>query len=167
MENSIAKKRPHLCAEWSEKNLPLTPEEVSYGSNKQYWWKGTCGHEWQTSAKARASGEGCPICSGVRIIAGINDFETMFPDIALEWSERNLPLKPSMVRPATHKKVWWKCKKGHEWQAVIANRTNGRGCPVCNSEQNTSFPEYAIVFYLKKYGVEAITQTSCCTGTRC
>ena len=56
------------------------------------------------------------------------------------------------VLPNSNKKAWWLCKNGHEWQAVIANRTNGRGCPVCNSEQNTSFPEYAIVYYLKKYG---------------
>ena len=27
---------------------------------------------------------------------------------------------------------------------------------MCNSERNTSFPEYAIVFYLEKYGLETI-----------
>ena len=32
-------------------------------------WKGACGHEWQTSVKARSSGEKCPICSGARVIA--------------------------------------------------------------------------------------------------
>lgn len=42
MENSIAKMRPALVAEWSEKNMPITPDDVSYGSNKLYWWKGSC-----------------------------------------------------------------------------------------------------------------------------
>ena len=28
-------------------------------------------------------------------------------------------------------KVWWKCAKGHEWQATIAHRNNGTGCPIC------------------------------------
>ncbi|WP_349126611.1 zinc-ribbon domain-containing protein, partial [Dorea longicatena] len=33
----------------------------TFGSNKKVWWKGTCGHEWQTSVKARSNGEKCPI----------------------------------------------------------------------------------------------------------
>lgn len=38
MENSISKMRPELVPEWSPKNLPLTPDEVPFGSNKLYWW---------------------------------------------------------------------------------------------------------------------------------
>ena len=30
------------------------------------------------------------------------------------------------------KKVWWKCQKGHEWQASIRGRTiRGNNCPCC------------------------------------
>ena len=61
--------------------------------------------------------------------------------------------------PNSNKKAWWKCPKGHEWQATITNRNKGVGCPVCNSERNTSFPEYAIVYYLKKYGID-VTQSN-------
>lgn len=64
MENSLSRMRPHLVSEWSEKNFPLTPDTVTFGSNKTVWWKGACGHEWQTSIKARSAGEQCPICSG-------------------------------------------------------------------------------------------------------
>ena len=49
MNNSLAEVRPELVSEWSEKNLPLTPDNITFGSNKKVWWKGTCGHEWQTS----------------------------------------------------------------------------------------------------------------------
>ena len=49
--------RVDLVKEWSERNLPLSPDEVPYGSNKLYWWKGSCGHEWEASAKARSAGE--------------------------------------------------------------------------------------------------------------
>ncbi len=45
MENSLANKHPELVSEWSEKNLPITADMVIYGSNKQMWWKGICGHE--------------------------------------------------------------------------------------------------------------------------
>ena len=64
MSNSLAAVHPELVAEWSEKNLPLTPDSITFGSNKKVWWKGACGHEWQTSVKARSNGEKCPICSG-------------------------------------------------------------------------------------------------------
>ena len=79
MNNSLAEVRPELVSEWSEKNLPLTPDDITFGSNKKVWWKGACGHEWQTSVKARSSGEKCPICSGARVIAGINDLATLEP----------------------------------------------------------------------------------------
>lgn len=132
MDNSLSRKRPDLIAEWSPRNLPLTPDRVSYGSNKVYWWIGACGHEWQTSAKARSAGEKCPICSNARIIPGVNDLETLEPELAKEWSEKNYPLMPSQVGPGTHKKVFWLGKCGHEWSAVVRNRVKGAGCPYCS-----------------------------------
>lgn len=66
MSNSLAKVHPELVSEWAERNFPLTPDDITYGSNKRVWWKGSCGHEWQASVKARSKGEGCPICSGAR-----------------------------------------------------------------------------------------------------
>ena len=68
MSNSLSAVHPELIAEWSDRNLPLTPDSISFGSNKKVWWKGACGHEWQTSVKARSSGEKCPICSGSRVV---------------------------------------------------------------------------------------------------
>ena len=79
------------------------------------------------------------------------------PELAKEWNyERNGELKPEYFSAGSNKKVWWKCSKGHEWQATINHRNTGCGCPICNSERKTSFPEYAIVYYLKKYGLEVI-----------
>ena len=49
------------------------------------WWKGACGHEWQTSVKARSNGEKCPICSGARVIASINDLATLEPLLVKQW----------------------------------------------------------------------------------
>lgn len=36
-----------------------------------------------------------------------------------------------MVTAGNSRKVWWRCEKGHSWQATIASRTSGCGCPVC------------------------------------
>ena len=46
MSNSLATVHPELIVEWSDRNLPLTPDNVTFGSNKKVWWKGACGHEW-------------------------------------------------------------------------------------------------------------------------
>ena len=129
MNNNLAEVHPELVSEWSEKNLPLTPDDITFGSNKKVWWKGTCGHEWQASVKARSNGEKCPICSGARVIAGINDLQTTHPEIASEWSEKNLPLKPDEVNAKSRKNVWWRC--GNEWKSVINARVKGTVCPVC------------------------------------
>lgn len=131
MEKSLATMKPELITEWSERNFPVKPDEVPYGSNKVYWWKGKCGHEWQTSAKARSQGENCPICSNARIIPGINDLATLAPEIAKEWSEKNMPLLPSMIGVGSHRKAIWCGKCGHEWSAPIRDRVRGAGCPYC------------------------------------
>ena len=132
MSNSLAAVHPELIVEWSDRNLPLTPDSVTFGSNKKVWWKGACGHEWETSIKARSSGEKCPICSGARVVAGINDLSTLKPELASEWSEEN-EIKPTEVSIGSHKKVIWKCKLGHEWIATVKRRTiNRTGCPHCS-----------------------------------
>ena len=132
MNNSLAEVHPELITEWSEKNLPLTPDDITFGSNKKVWWKGTCGHEWQTSVKARSNGEKCPICSGARVIAGINDLATLEPLLVKQWSKKN-KIKPTEVSIGSHKKVIWRCEKGHEWEAAVKSRTiNKTGCPYCS-----------------------------------
>lgn len=132
MSNSLAAVHPELIAEWSEKNLPLTPDSITFGSNKKVWWKGACGHEWKTSVKARSNGEKCPICSGARVIAGINDLATLEPLLVKQWSKKN-KIKPTEVSIGSHKKVIWRCEKGHEWEAAVKSRTiNKTGCPYCS-----------------------------------
>ena len=63
-----------------------------------------------------------------------------------------------MVAPNTKIKVWWKCKKGHEWKALIGNRARlNRKCPYCcnqrvNDENSlaTNFPQVAKLWDYEK-----------------
>ena len=157
-QNDLQTLNPTLSKEWNyEKNNGLTPMDVMPNSNKKAWWKCSNGHEWQATINSRNNGIGCPYCSRRYAVKGVNDLQTVNPTLAKEWNyEKNIGLTPMDVRPNSDKKVWWVCNKGHEWQATIGSRNRGNGCPVCHSEQNTSFPEYAIVFYLEKYGLETI-----------
>ena len=46
------------------------------------------------------------------------------------WEKNNeLGFDPKTLTLGSHTKVWWKCRKGHEWQATIKDRNNGKGCP--------------------------------------
>lgn len=61
-----------------------------------------------------------------------NSLLEKFPLIALEWHPTLNHKKSSEVNYGSTKYAWWKCNKGHEWQAVINNRTNrNASCPYC------------------------------------
>lgn len=71
-----------------------------------------------------------------RFIAQRKENSIKDPVLLSEWNyERNGDLLPDMVTPMSSKKVWWKCEKGHEWESVISSRTQGAGCPFCNSNR--------------------------------
>ena len=131
--NDLQTVNPILANEWNyERNNGLTPVDVSPNSNKKVWWKCSKGHEWQAIIQGRNKGTGCPYCSGRYAIKGVNDLQTVNPKLANEWNyEKNNGLTPADVMPNSDKKVWWKCKNGHEWQAMIGNRNKGNGCPYC------------------------------------
>jgi len=56
------------------------------------------------------------------------------PELVLEWSENNI-ISPMDISSGSHKKVWWRGKCGHEWEAVIKNRVYGAGCPYCSGNK--------------------------------
>jgi hypothetical protein len=108
------------------------PATVSPGSNKKLRWICSKKHVWTTAVMHRTSSNatGCPVCSGRKIVPGINDLQTLFPKVAAEalgWS-------PAEISPGSNKKYRWKCSKGHEWSAIVISRTKLRtGCPVCSN----------------------------------
>jgi hypothetical protein len=135
--NDLATKSPLVASEWHPtKNGNFYPNQVSSGSAKKVWWLGKdCGHEWEAIIGNRASkGAKCPFCFGKKLLSGVNDLATLYPDIAAEWHPtKNGDLLPTHVRPNAQKKVWWLGKDcGHEWEALLGNRvTSNTGCPTC------------------------------------
>lgn len=132
-ETDLASSRPDLAAQWNwEKNGDLTPADVSVRSHRMAWWRCKEGHAWKSMVKDRTAGTGCPYCVGKRPIPGENDLATLYPEIAAEWHPtKNGNLTPDQLMPKSGKKVWWVCKQGHEWAAVVGARVNGSGCPIC------------------------------------
>ena len=149
--SNVAIKYPYILSEWNYEKNTISPYQLTKGSHEIVWWKCKYGHEWKTSVGNRIKRHQCPYCSGRFAIKGINDLETINPILAKEWNyEKNGELKPSDVKFGSNKKVWWKCKYGHEWEATIVNRNKKRGCPICSQSRHISVPEKAIYYYLSK-----------------
>ena len=133
-ETDLATRYPELARQWHPtKNGSLTPHDVLPGSHRKVWWVCDKGHEWRAAVSARVNGSGCPVCTSKKIVPGINDLASQYPAVAKEWHPtKNGSLTPEQVAPASNKKVWWICDKGHEYQATVASRIqrNG-GCPYC------------------------------------
>ena len=59
-----------------------------------------------------------------------------------EWDgEKNLPFTPETVSSGSNIPVWWKCEKGHSWEASVCTRSRtrenrkGSFCPICIGKQ--------------------------------
>ncbi|MCI8414685.1 MAG: zinc-ribbon domain-containing protein [Ruminiclostridium sp.] len=122
-----------LLQQWDvERNGTQTPESLTFGSHQKVWWRCEKGHQWQAAVKSRVSGTGCPYCANRVLSPGENDLASTHPDLLRQWdTEGNGTLRPVDLFAGSHKKVWWRCEKGHRWQAMVTTRARGAGCPVC------------------------------------
>jgi glutaredoxin len=132
-QKSIIDVAPELKNEWHPKNH-LGPEKYSYGCGDRVWWICKNKHEWEASIDNRTiHGIGCPYCSNQRANKE-NCLATTNPELAKQWHlTKNGNLTSNDVTSGSGKKVWWKCKNGHEWESVIQLRNIGRGCPYCSN----------------------------------
>lgn len=85
------------------------------------------------------TGTGCPYCAGKKI-GKTNSLAFKFPYLVNEWDwEKNKETTPYNIFPNMHKKVWWKCLNGHEWEASPNNRcSKNSSCPYCTNRLPTN-----------------------------
>lgn len=137
--NDLASNHPDLLSQWDyKKNVGLMPEAVPEFANRKVWWTCDKGHSYDAYVYARTKlGQGCPYCAGKRVWVGENDLATTRPDVLWLWDfEKNTDITPEEVSENSHKKVWWKCEKGHSWQGRVQTVTSTKegftGCPCCS-----------------------------------
>ena len=135
-DNCLLTVNPELSKAWHPvKNGTLTPNDVTRGSDKKIWWICKKGHEWQAAICRRVIGKGCPFCCGQRVSKD-NCLSTVKPELSKQWHPiKNGTLTPNDVTRGSHIKVWWVCEKGHEWEAVIKERSRGYNCPFCCNQR--------------------------------
>ncbi len=155
--NDLMTKNPDLMNEWDFKKnneIGLYPYNVGPGTIRKAWWKCPNGHPSYCAAISdRGRGKGCAVCKNKKALSGTNDLATKRPDLLKQWNyEKNnrLGITPESITAGSTKKVWWKCRKGHEWEASVGHIARGSGCPQCHNGTSTSFPEQAIFYYLKQ-----------------
>jgi hypothetical protein len=141
----LAKDYPSIASEahgWD-------PTNVSSSSKIKRSWKCSAGHIYESRPQDRASGgQGCPYCSGRRLLAGFNDLATIAPEVAKELIDAD----PSTISPHSNKKVKFRCPQGHVYEASTYNRVRNRsGCGYCSglhalagfNDLKTTHPELA------------------------
>lgn len=154
-ENDLATTHPEIASQWHpELNADLTPAMVTAGMDKKVWWKANCGHEWDSFIHSRTrQKQGCPYCSGSRVLVGYNDLATLKPELAAEWHPELNGTLPSMYTRGSNYRAWWQCKNGHEWFAKIADRSViGSGCPTCSSSLSVSADEQELCDFIRSHG---------------
>lgn len=148
--NTLLLKNPELAKEWHPtKNGSLTPDKVKPHTLQKVWWLCPKGHEYEASLGNRnrtgGKGRGCPYCSGRKDLRKEN-LAILLPELAKEWDpEKNGDLTPGDVSIVSSRSVWWRCKKGHQWQRSIIKRINGikaatRNCPICEEAMQSLAP---------------------------
>lgn len=137
-ENDLATVAPKVAAMWSSKNA-RTPSEFTAGSNKKAIFVcQNCNQEFEAKIQnvVRSVDKGftgCSVCTGHKVVPGINDLASQCPEVAAMWSNKN-KLSASEVAVKSKQKVFFKCRDcGQEFEASIVNvvRSVSNDCTGC------------------------------------
>lgn len=137
--DSIKTSFPLLAKEWDYEKNTIQIEKVSKGAHIRAWWIcSKCGYKYEAMVYSRCNGSGCPKCANrlnckkpEKLITGVNDFKTIYPELAAEWDYEKNSFSPETITYGSNKKAWWICKKGHSYESSVSNRVKGCGCPYC------------------------------------
>lgn len=147
---SVAVRFPDLLEEWDDDNDPY---EVLAGSDQRIQWK--CRkderHIWTASVSGRTlSGQGCPCCSGRRVVEGETDAKTTHPHLIDEWDD---PRDLTEFSRGSSYKARWRCRQNdeHTWTSTISDKTSGKSnCPHCAN--SISCAEQELTDYISSLG---------------
>lgn len=155
---AILTDKQYLLDEWDYEKNDVTSDIISYSNHRKVFWKCSKGHSYFSSISNRTNSDnGCPYCTHHKLMQGETDFETYCKTNNLEylldeWDYEKNSVLPSEIFPNRMIKVFWLClEKKHSYESFPSDRIQGCGCSYCHSQ--TSFPEQAILYYMKQFGL--------------
>lgn len=115
----------------NKKTYRLHEENVYKGNDKKLEFIcDDCEDTFFSSWNMIYRGNGCSVCAGKQVGNHHSLFD-LNPSLCKEWSSLN-KISPTDVTLFSSKKVLWKCSNcEHEWEARVADRSHGAGCPAC------------------------------------
>lgn len=145
--NSLYELYPSVAEMLDGGNNKISSRDVSpYSSNEfEFLCKKGIPHTFRKSLAAMVQAYnkgnlGCTVCSGFKIIKGINDFKSKNPIIAEFWNYEKNKVRPEEVYYNSEKYYWFTCPKGHDFKRDLSHMmrsigTSTLGCPVCHGNQ--------------------------------
>ena len=146
-KNDVKSQYPEIAEEadgWDPSNYHFK------STDKMPWICPEFKHKYSTQIRHRTINKTkCRICNNKEVLKGFNDLKTKSPELAAEadgWD-------PSLVLYGTHKKLPWKCKLNHTWEASVGMRYKSKtSCPYCSNKKvwtgfndlQTKSPEIAL-----------------------
>lgn len=149
---------------WDEHKNTISFEEVRLFSTTPRWFICDKGHSFCTKVESvytsKSRFKGCPICSGAKLLSGVNDFKTLYPEKAQYWAYDYNDLEPDEVLPHSKSSFWWRCSKcGDLLRRDVDSVTNGKClCYSCLCVLSVSSVESEIGDYLESLGLKVKRQ---------
>ena len=139
IHKSLSEEYPDIALLYdSEKNIVPLGKLTRYTGGK-YWFICKRGHSFRQSIsqviRSINTTCGCQICSGNKIVSGINDFESQHPELMYLWDWNKNDILPSEISCKDNsKKVWLVCSNGHSYSTYIDSlvRSKFESCPHCS-----------------------------------
>lgn len=156
--NDFESRYPQFAKYWDYDLNDEKPWEVSYNSEKNYHFICDKGHKFMRDPchmRRGMSGNGCPICRGRRIVAGVNDLLTLRPDVAESWVSELNDKAIDEVSVYSNEEAYFRCTSkrcGAIYKGRIDIRSMTAGlCPECR-KRNYSDQERDLAEYIKSLG---------------
>lgn len=102
----------------------------TYDPKKKLTWQCQFGHKWEASIHNVKKGSWCPICAkgkGGRKRLNLDDMRRFAAN------QGGVCLSEEYIN--SDNKLKWRCKNGHEWEALPLSVKKGHWCPLCSGNK--------------------------------
>lgn len=140
--NDLASQHPEVAAMLSKKSKHIAFEVTSGSTKKAVFICPDCKQEFESPIcrvinSVNHGHTGCPVCVGKKVVPGINDLASQYPEVTAMLSEKDKHLAFEVTAGSREKAIFVCPDCNQEFEAVIqsvvrsVSKTNTTGCPVC------------------------------------